>query len=302
MAGAQRHDSNTLDPKKSAVDNEIGVRVKTMLATTSTMHRTTPTVLIALAVLAVVAPVCAQELDPVTRSREGFRLRAGTGIETGFLDFRSDSVVLQANLGEVPTTLVGIEGWLTENAGFDASYQFGFLGELSVPLDTQEGASKLAFVTHRLEGAFHYRWFFGSESTSMSVGLRVGFLLHALIPSPHKPTIIVSTTYAGPMIGGTLNYPFQDWVGVEAGVDGVYPYNVREFPDVSGTPQSPLGYGASVTPWVKVLDGIYLKAKLDYRVFTVSYEGRGNRGLGNVTNGSSFDGFQSAQLIVDWIP
>ncbi len=266
------------------------------------MPRALLTVLMLLAVLGTGWTSHAQELDPLTRQREGFRLRAGAGVETGFLDFRSDAVVLQANLGEVPTTMVGIEGWISENAGFDATYQFGFLGELEVPLETQEGASSLAFVTHRLEGAFHYRWFLGPEATSLSLGLRVGFLLNAFIPSPHTPTIVVSTTYAGPMIGGTLNVPILESIGVEVGVDGVYPYNVREFPDVSGKPRSPLGYGASVAPWLQLTDSLYLKAKVDYRVFTVTYAGRGNRGLGNVTNGSSFDGFQSAQLIVDWIP
>ena len=273
-----------------------------MPAITFTTHRQTLTVFALLAALVASAPVAAQDEDPITRAREGFRLRAGAGIGTGFLDFRSDSVVLQAALGEIPTTLIGVEGWLTQSAGFDASYQFGFLGELDVPLETQEGANKLAFVTHRLEGAFHYRWFLGGDANAIALGVRLGFLLHSLIPSPHTPTIVVSTTYAGPMIGATGNFPILDRLGVEATLDGVYPYNVREFPDVSGNPRSPLGYGGSVAPWVQLGDGLYLKAKVDYRIFTVNYAGRGNRGLGNVTNGASFDGFQSASLIVDWIP
>lgn len=267
-----------------------------------TTQRRTLTALCTLAVLFGVLPAHSQEEDPVTRAREGFRIRAGGGIETGFLDFRSDSVILQASLGEVPTSIIGVEGWISENAGFDASYQFGFLGELTVPLETQEGANRLAFVTHRLEGAFRYRWFLGAESTSMSFGIRAGFLLHALIPSPHTPTIVLSTTYAGPTLGLTTNYPILEGLGVEAYVDGHYPYNVREFPDVSGQPKGPFGYGVGAGPWYQLTDGLYIKARVEYRVFTVSYDGRGTRGLGNVTNGSSFDGFQTAQLIVDWIP
>jgi hypothetical protein len=246
------------------------------------------------------APSTAQG-DDVT-DREGFRLTAGAGIAAGFLDFRSDTVLLQANLGGIPTHTVGVEGWISETAGFDLAYQFSYGGTLQIPLETLNGENEIAFVTHRLEGAFHYRWFLSDSPSALALGLRAGFLLHAFVPSPHAPTIVLSTSYAGPLLGITADLPITDIIGIEGDLNLLFPFNVREFPDVSGQPKGPTGFAAGGGPWLRVLHNVYLKARFDYRVFSVSYDGRGNRGLGNVTNGESYDGFQSAQVLIDWIP
>lgn len=255
----------------------------------------------------VASPAWSQEvsqagpsLSEIQLVREGFRAFVGVGTLGGNLDFRSSTANMQADLGQIPSLTVGLQGWLDENAGFDVAYQASFLGELAVPLDSLQGQA-LGVNANRLESAFRYRFFTGPRQDSLSFGARVGFLLHNLTPSPHTPTIVLSTTYFGPLLGLTARLPLTWWLGLEAEGSFILPFNVREFPDRSGSPKNPLGYHGGAAVYVRTTAHLYLRLRYDYRQLQAEFSGQGNRGLGGVTNAVIFDQFHSPQLQAEWI-
>jgi hypothetical protein len=272
-------------------------------------HHTTPrarakaaSAIAALALLASANAALAQEptLSEIQRDREGLRFKLGAGTLGGSLDFRSTPSFVQTDLGQLPSLSLGMQGWLNENAGYDLTYQGSFFGSINVALNGQQQA--LGLTAHRAEGAFLYRWFTGPRITSMAFGLRLGFLLHNITPSPHTPTILLSTTWFGPLAGLTARVPFTAWLGLEAEASLILPFNVRESPDRSGNPRDPKGYHAAGALYLRLSDALTLRARADYRRLEAGFSGEGNRGLGGVTNAYLYDQFLSPQLQLEWIP
>lgn len=253
-----------------------------------------------LTLVALAAPASAQ--SDIELMRTGTRLSFGAGVVMGALDFRSDPVIVLADLGQIPSAAVGMEAWLDESAGFNIGYQFGTFGEVSVPLDVVLGNEpKIQLTYHRLEGAFLYRWFLGPKLTSMAFGFKAGFLLHNLTPSPHSPSLILSTTYFGPTLGGTARIPFTETMGLDAEAALVLPFNVREFPDDSGRSKNPLGAHAGGAFYLGLTRNLLAKVRYDLRFFNVGYNGTGTRGLGSAVGGASDDLFHSVLLQGEWI-
>ncbi len=253
----------------------------------------------------------AQAQSEVDKLRTGLRLNLGIGVVMGDLDFRSnrlgdttEQIVVAADLGQIPSASLGLSAWINENAGFETSYQLGALGEVAVPLNVLLGQDDgtLALTHHRFSGAFLYRWFTGPRLTSWAFGLRAGFQLHSIIPSPHTPTIVLSTTYFGPELGATTLAPLTESLGLELDASLVLPFNVREFPDNSGVPDNPLGARLGLAPFFRLSDSLILKARYDLRLFNVAFKDTGTRGLGGVPGGVSNDLFHSAMLLIELIP
>lgn len=242
----------------------------------------------------------APEASEFQKVREGFRIYAGGGVTGGFLDFRSDTAITQADLGQIPSFTLGVQNWIDENAGFDISYQGSFGGSLATPQEPL-GGQELGLNAHRIEGNFLYRWFTGPRIDSMAFGLKLGFVLQNTSPSEHTPSIILSTTYSGPQIGPTARIPFTSWMGIEADAAYIFPFNVREFPDRSGSPKDPSGFQAGGALYLKIGSGLYTRLRFDLRNFQANYGKTGTRGLGNVTNGQGQDQFRTAQLLLEWI-
>ncbi len=252
------------------------------------------------------------------RDREAIRIWVGGGIMGGLIDFQSLSaensnsvIAMRADLGGIPSGQLGIQSWLDESAGFEAVYQGSYFGSIVFPLSGEDepesspyrplSGQRLGVFAHRLEGAFRYRWFLGDSLSSVALGLKVGFILHNLAPGEHENTAFVDTTYFGPHLGAFAKLPLGSTFGIEADASGIFPFNVREVPKNSGQPTSPLGFQAGAAPYIRLTPNIKTKVRFDYRFFSTSFNSVGNRGLGNIINGRTFDQFQSYQLILEFL-
>ena len=273
---------------------------------TQSNTRTAGCTSLALALVACLlsSTAAAESGQEVSKWREGTRYSLGLGLLMGELDFRSNPVVVIADIGQLPSFAAGVQAWISENAGFDASYQLGTFGTLEVPLDVLIGREdpNLKLTHHRFSGAFNYRLFTGPRLTSWGVGLRLGFILHSLVPSPHTPTIVLSTQYFGPELGVTLRAPLSPDIGVDLEAAGLFPFSVREFPDRSGSPKTPIGAHIGAAPYVRLNPKLNMKLRYDMRHFNIGFDDEGNRGLGGVTGGATNDTFHSLMLELEFIP
>lgn len=239
-------------------------------------------------------------VSEIQQVREGTRVFVGGGAVTGFLDFRSSPAYTQASLGFVPTGVLGFQSWLDETTGFEAFYQGSFLGTLTTPVDPLGGAT-LGFNLHQLEGHFLYRLFTGPRLDSMAFGVKVGFHLHNTAPSEHTPTILLSTTYFGPSLGATARVPFTEWLALEAEGGVILPFYVREAPDRSGLPRDALGFQGGGGLSLRIIPGLYVKPRYEYRQLQSSFTGTGTRALGKVEQASIFDQYHALRLDLEWV-
>lgn len=252
---------------------------------------------LSLALLGLLTPGVAEAQSDIERVRTSTRLNVGVGLIAGQLDFRSNPVIVIADLGQIPSAQLGMEAWVDENAGFQVAYQIGAFGEVAVPLDVVLGnEAKVDLVHHRVEGAFLYRFFTGPRIDAFSFGAKVGFLLHNITPSPHSPTLILSTTYFGPTLGGVARFPFGRSFSLD--VDGalIIPFNVNEFPDNSGRAKNPLGAHFGGGPALQLTDHMLIRLRYDFRLFNVGFNGEATRALGGATDGVSEDIFHSVLM------
>jgi len=233
--------------------------------------------------------------------RTATRVLFGLGVVGGTTAFASNPLVLETDMGQTPSVLVGLRVWPEEYAGFQLVYQGGFFGGLEVSqLQTVAGSATLGLTHHRLEGDFRYRAFTSPRPDAIELSARLGFVMNRLSPTDHSPTLVLSTTWFGPELGGAVKVPFAEGnLGVELEVDAILPFFVREAPVSSGVPDSAFGYHVGLAPYYRLLDTVFLGLRVDVRSFSADFAGQGER-FGGVTDASNDELYTSAQLEAEW--
>lgn len=175
------------------------------------------------------AVVKAEEIDKVNFERLKYGVWLGPTLQTLSASSESSEASVAYRLDALAGVSAGADFWPSEEMGLTLRLTVGAPGQVDGLL-----GQSVKFARHSGEGAFVYRIFDNPRPRSSAWLIHSRIFWVSDVVQEQSPSVIVSRTVIGPLIGLSHEGYLTDRFWYRFGVDLGYPFFLREAPTDSG--------------------------------------------------------------------